>query len=212
MVLGCIICPAKYVDHVNSQIMKIKEDFGISRFAEIKWTKVSNSKLDLFKRLIDLFFELDYLNFRAVIVTHKKQLNHQAFLQDHDTWYYKMYYLLLRNIIEIGEEYKIFLDIKDTRSSNKIEALKYILNRSLYDFFNETIRIVQTVRSEEVQILQLTDLLIGAVSYVNRDLNTSKAKLEIVNYIQSKSGINLKSTTPKSYHKFNIFVWTPRRY
>lgn len=216
MVLGCISCPNEYAKEINSSIKQIKRKYGLGLNKkkmpiELKWTKVSNSKMEMYKELIDLFFEKDYLNFRGVVATGKSNLNHEFFLQDHDTWYHKMYYLLLREMVSIGNQYNIYVDIKDTNSNDKIEILRKVLNRSLYDFYDETVARIQTVRSEEVNLLQLTDLFIGALSYANRGLNSSVAKLKIVDYFRSRSGLDLTQKTPLRNHKFNIFIWTPRR-
>lgn len=46
----------------------------------------------------------------------------------HDLFYYKMYYQVLRNLIEIDTSIKIYLDYKDTRSGNKIKELGNVLH------------------------------------------------------------------------------------
>lgn len=216
MVLGGISCPLKYAKNINAEIKHIKEKYGLGQnkygvAMELKWTKVSQTKINMYKELIDLFFEKDYLSFRAVIVKEKSKLDHKIFLQDHDTWYYKMYYYLLREMVRIGQQYNIYIDIKDTNSADKVLFLQKVLNRSLYDFYDETVKRIQPVRSDEVNILQLTDLFIGALSYVNRGKCSSRSKLEIVNYLQLRSNLDLKHTTSRNTQKFNIFIWRPRR-
>jgi len=79
--------------------------------------------------------------------------------------------------------------------------------------YSDVVKNVQLVRSDEIEIMQLSDILIGAVSYINRDLNvTSNGKTEIINLILEKTGQGLKYTTsPKIFHnKFDIFRWKPR--
>jgi len=58
MVIGGISCPKDKAKIINSEILRIKEKNGVFRFAEIKWTKVSNSKYDMYKQLIDLFLKI----------------------------------------------------------------------------------------------------------------------------------------------------------
>ena len=54
-------------------------------------------------------------------VASKEGLRHDDFDQSHDSWYYKMYYLLLRRLLaERENEYRVFLDIKDTNSAEKV--------------------------------------------------------------------------------------------
>lgn len=211
MVIGAISCPLQQVKLVNKEIRNIKAKHGLSPFSEIKWTKISRNKISLYKELIDLFFSVDYLNFRAVVVKGKKYLDHSKYNQDYDDWYYKMYFYLLREIVRLGGHYAIYLDKKDTQGVKKVSLLRDILNRSLLDFAGETVRKIQIVASHEIELLQLTDFFIGAISYFNRELNTSIAKVEITNYLISVSKTFLNYSTPRKAEKFNIFVWTPRR-
>ena len=85
----------------------------------------------------------------------------------------------------------------------------------LREVFNNTkelpVPFMQHIRSDESQLLQLSDLLTGAVSYRNRDLKSSDIKLELVNHLEEKLGIRLDMTTSKSYAKFNLFLQDPTR-
>jgi hypothetical protein len=211
MILGGISCPIQYVRTINNNIKQLKLKYNLNNKIEIKWTKVSGSKINLYKELIDLLVDTPYLNFRGIIITGKTNLDHEAFNQDHDTWYYKMYYYLIREMVRIGNVYRVYVDIKDTKSADKIIFLQHVLNNSLYDFYNETVERIQTVRSDEVNILQLTDLIIGALSYINRGLVSSQTKVELTNYLSSRVGLDLMHTTSRDTQKFNIFKWSPRR-
>ena len=55
MVIGGISCPKEKATLINRTIMSIKEKNRIYKYAEIKWTKVSNSKYNFYKDLVDLF-------------------------------------------------------------------------------------------------------------------------------------------------------------
>ena len=77
----------------------------------------------------------------------------------------------------------------------------------MYDFSREIIERVQLVRSHEVEVLQLTDLLIGTVSYVNRGLSTSTAKTRLVDRMRTRSGYALTRTTLLREEKVNLFRW-----
>ena len=92
MVLGALWCPRSKKDEIFRQIRKIKADFNLNPKFEIKWTKVSPVKLDFYMTMINYFFEISHLKFRALIVPDKSILNHAAFTHDHDTWYYKIFF------------------------------------------------------------------------------------------------------------------------
>ncbi|MHA1395677.1 MAG: DUF3800 domain-containing protein [Promethearchaeota archaeon] len=209
MVLGAIWTPTEYVRNIFKEIRNIKQQYGLNKNFEIKWTKVSPAKLEFYKELIKYFFNKNALHFRALIALEKDRLHHNHFHQDHDTWYFKMYFNMLKVIFEPDAKYRIYLDIKDTCSNQKIEKLHNVLCNNIYDFSREIIQRLQSVRSHEVEILQLVDLLIGAISYVNRGLNTSNAKLSLIDYIKRLSGYSLKATTLVRENKFNLFFWKP---
>lgn len=211
MVLGAMWCPKEKKAEIFTRIKEIKEEHGLPRNLEIKWNKVSNSKVEFYQNLIDYFFDDDDIFFRALVVPDKRQLNHELFNQTHDEFYYKMYFDLLKVILSPDDFYNIYIDIKDTRGESKVQKLSRILRNSRYDYEAKIIRKVQQVASHEVELLQLADLFIGAVGYVNRGLTTSEAKLKLIKRIQSRSGYSLMQTTLLRETKTNIFIWKSSR-
>lgn len=212
MIIGGVFCPKHKARKINKDIKKIEEKYNIKK-AEIKWHKVSNNKVDFYIELIDYFFSNDDLKFRCVIAPEKKNLNLKKYSLTYDDWYYRIYYLLLKEIVSIDDEYYIYMDIKDTNGGIKVKKLRQVLNNLLYAFYNDIVKNIQLVRSDEIEIIQLSDILIGAVSYVNRNLNIKdNAKSKIINLIMEKTGQSLKyTTTPKVFHnKFDVFRWKPK--
>ena len=134
-------------------------------------------------------------------------LQHEKFGQDHDTWYYKMYFDMLKVILSPDDCYRIYLDIKDTRGASKVKKLHDVLCNNMYDFQRQIIERVQIVRSHEVELLQLADLLIGAISYVNRGLTGSAAKLALIERIKKRSHYDLTRRTLLLEKKINLFRW-----
>lgn len=210
MVLGAIWCPIDKVSEISLRIREIKQRHNLSNDFEIKWTKVSPAGLQFYLDVIDYFFDDDDLHFRALIVPNKAQLDHPKFQQNHDDWYYKMYFDLLKVILSPEEHYRIYLDIKDTRSAAKVRSLHDVLSNNMYDFSRQIIERVQNVRSHEVAILQLTDLLVGAVSYANRGLTASAAKQSLVQRMRDRSHYELTRTTLLREEKVNLFRWRSR--
>ena len=211
MVLGAVWCKFEKKDEIFERIREIKVKHQLKPDFEVKWTKVSKSKVEFYLELIDYFFDDDDLHFRALVVPDKSILKHKDLGQDHDTWYYKMYFSMLKVIIDPHARNRIFIDIKDTRSANKIKKLHDVLCNEKYDFDKSIIENVQTVRSHEVEILQLTDLLIGAVSYINRSLAESEGKLKVIERIKERSRYSLTRTTYLREDKFNILIWQPKK-
>lgn len=207
MVLGALWCPQRKRRDIAVRIRDIKKKHRLSTDFEIKWTKVSKGKESFYLDLIDYFFQESALHFRALVVPDKSILSHEDFNQNHDTWYYKMYFDMLKTIFRPDSQYYIYLDVKDTRSMRKNHMLHDVLCASQYDFNKEIIRKVQTVQSYEIEQMQLTDLMIGAISYANRNLETNSAKVCLVERIRERSGYSLKQSTLLMERKVNIFVW-----
>jgi len=207
MVLGAMWCPKIKRKEIFTRIREIKENHGLPKNFEIKWNKVSSSKINFYKNLIDYFFDDDDIYFRALVVPNKNELKHDEYNQTHDEFYYKMYFDLLKVIFAPDDSYNIYIDIKDTQSQEKVDKLTEVLRNNRYDFEDKIIRKVQQVDSKEVELLQLADLFIGAVGYVNRGLTTSESKLKLIKRIQERSGYGLMQTTLLRENKTNIFIW-----
>jgi hypothetical protein len=209
MVLGALWCAEDKTREVAARLRELKARHSLSPTFEIKWSKVSPAKASFYLDVLDYFFDDDDLHFRALIVANKTKLMHAAFNQDHDTWYYKMYFDLLKVLLSPSDRYCIYLDIKDTRSADKVDHLRTVLSNNAYDFDRTIIMRIQTIRSHEVEQLQLADLLIGAVSYANRELTTNAAKLALVRRMRQRSGLTLLGTTLLREEKVNLFRWEP---
>jgi hypothetical protein len=117
---------------------------------------------------------------------------------------------MLKTLFGPHDKYRIYLDVKDTRSAEKLRKLHDVLCNNVYDFDHEIITKVQTVRSHEVEQIQLADMLIGAVVYANRGLETNRAKVALVKRMQDRSGYSLNRTTLFREDKANIFRWEGR--
>jgi len=207
MVLGALSCPTDQARAMSLKIREVKRKYKLADNFEIKWAKVSPAQVGFYLELVDLFFATDCLLFRGLVVPNKEALRHAEFQQTHDKWYYKMYYLLLRPIPQPPNQYQIFLDIKDTRGGRKVRELEQYLKHGVRDFEGEVILGIQQAHSRELAVMQLADLLIGALSYLHRQLAGSPAKLMLIERIKQRSGLTLKWSTAPGRKKYDLFVW-----
>ncbi|PIU52115.1 DUF3800 domain-containing protein [Candidatus Desantisbacteria bacterium CG07_land_8_20_14_0_80_39_15] len=208
MLIGAIWCPKSETKKISDDIRKIKVKKNAR--GELKWIKVSKSRQNFYIDLVNYFFKTPALHFRCVVIRDKPKLNHDYFNQgSHDTFYYKMYFSMLKTILNPQNKYNIYLDIKDTRSQNKVVKLKEVLCNNVFDFTREMIANIQHIRSNELELLQLADLFIGAVSYRNRDLGENQAKVAVVERIEKEIKQSLCSPTSLFNEKFNLFIFSP---
>lgn len=209
MVLGALIVPKGKHLALSEELKQLKKRHGVFHSIEVKWNTISPAKLDFYLELIDWFFAEPTMRFRALVVPDKSILDHDHFEQTHDDFYYKCWYQAIVPLLSRDQSFNIFLDKKDTRSQAKAVKLTQVLNNKLLDFDQSIIRRVQHVHSHEVPLFQIADVLLGALSYVHRGLNTSVAKVAVIQRIRDRSGLSLTRTTLLREEKLNILVWQP---
>lgn len=207
MALGAVWCQNAQVVPITARLREIKKKHGVDPYSEIKWTRVSPGKLSMYQEIIEFFFDEDHLHFRGVVVPDKSLLRHELHGQTHDDWHYKMWFVLLSRIFTPKDEFRVYLDIKDSHGAMKARRLHEVLCNSQYDFSRKIIQRLEIVRSEQVELMQLTDLILGCIAYANRGLETSRAKLALVEVMRRRSGYNLLRTTLLLEPKLNLLRW-----
>ncbi|MDE0533512.1 MAG: DUF3800 domain-containing protein [Albidovulum sp.] len=208
MALGAVFCEAHVVRKLSERIRDLKAKYGLSSGFEAKWTKISPAKAEFYLALVNLYLADDRLRFRGLVVPNKQILRHDDFDRSHDDWYYKMYFKMLRPIFTATHQYRIYLDVKDTRGGPRIRKLRNILANGHQDFDRECVVRVQQVRSHESELLQLADVLTAALGYANRSLAGSSAKSAVVARLRARLGSDALSQTSRlEAVKFSLLVW-----
>ncbi len=209
MLIGAVYCPKNKIKKVNEYIEHLKENYNISNKIELKWNKIDKKTEKLYLDIINYFFNNDDLKFRVIVID-KTKLNHEKYNQTENEFYHKAYYEMLKYIIIPGNSYNIYPDIKDTNSYYYHQVMLDYLRIKMQDTNKKTIRKVQPIRSYEAPILQINDILIGALSYHYRNLTKNSVKLNIVSEIRKLYQNDLNETSYCSNTKFNIFIWRSR--
>ena len=210
MVIGAISVNSEKVEYINRYIKYLKHKHNAKN--ELKWTKLNNNKKDFYQELLEFFFLSRDLKFNAQIVLNKSILNHKQYNDNEaDNFYYKMYYYTLLPFLEPKNQYNIFIDYKDTKGGERVKKLNEIIKNSFYGNIDTQFTIIH---SHESQIMQLTDLLIGAISYKNRQdiAHLSEIKRFIIRMIEKFSGLSLDTSTPQWEEKFRLFRFYPRSF
>jgi len=210
MVLAAVACPAAKRKQIGRAIKALKRRHSIPDGREIKWVQVSPATLGFYRDLVSLFFDEPSLGFRGVVVPDKQALDHDDFDQSHDDFYYKMWWLLLTRMIDDQQVFRVFVDIKDTHSNVKLKRVHEVLCNAHYDFNNERIESIEAVRSHDVPLVQLADVLAGVLSHRFRGIQGSQAKQALIDHVKERSGLSLERSTPPGARKFNLFIWCAR--
>jgi hypothetical protein len=209
MVLGAIHCTADKAIALTKHMKWLRHHHNYT--PELKWNKLNKHQWPLYRDLIDMITADTDVRFKTTVVLNKKILDHHQYnAGSHSEFYYKMFYYTLRDFLKEGNAYRIYLDYMDTLGAEKTRKLCEVLQNGTRWQLKAEANVVQ---SYEVQLIQLCDLLIGAVAYRNRDdiEHTSAIKMQFVEYLESKLGYSLNNGTPPWEEQFNIFRFQPRR-
>lgn len=209
MLIGAVYCPKFKVKKINEYIEHLKENYNLSNKIELKWNKIDKKTEKLYLDIIAYFFNNDDLKFRVIVID-KTKLNHEKYNQTENDFYHKSYYEMLKYIITPGNSYNIYPDIKDTNSYYYHQIMLDYLRFKMSDTNKKTIKKVQPIRSYEAPILQINDILIGALSYYYRALSENRIKLTIVNEINKFYQNSFDVSSYYNNTKFNIFIWRSR--
>lgn len=207
MVLGCVMVNHADVKRISNSIKDIKSKHSVYRMNEIKSIKVSENKLDMYLEIVKLFVDEQCLKFRCVIIPDKSILDHSFYTQTQNEFYYKMFYYVLRELINCDDKYNVYFDLMDKYQNEKVQTLKTYLCNHLG--IEEGCIRYQLIRSYESQLMQLTDILIGAVSYKTRIGINDTAKARLIIELESSLGIDISQTTSHN-DKFNVLRWKHR--
>lgn len=190
-------------EEIKNNIKVLQEKYKI--FGEFKWKTVTPSKYSFYEELIDLFFNYNNsMRFRCVVIDATKVDMDTYNNSDSELGFYKFYYQLLTYWINNKNQYKIYTDYKVNRKNDRLNELKDVLNNKVRSL--NTVQLIQAINSKESLLLQLEDVLMGAVAYKYnyRDAGTAIAKNKLIKKIEEI--LDAKITDNNKYNsKFNIF-------
>ena len=226
-VLGAMYFYMKEGQGARSAIRSFEDTINDERkkervLAEIKWSKVPKKEgkyFGFYKKFVTRFFN-NKLYFSCIIIdTKATPLSHRTSMHDHEIGFYKFYYQLLANNIirrfPKDVEFRVVIDYKQDRWPDSLETLERVLNIKVMGRIpsraRERMVRVQAIRSHELNLLQLMDLLTGAVAAKWNKRTTSRTKLALIDYIEKKSGNRLDIPTSMTRKTFNIWLFKPRQ-
>jgi len=193
-------------------------------FSEMKWTKVSDYKLAAYKALVDHFFERcrgATIHFRSVVFdTHSDDFNrHQD--GDRDLGYYRLMYHFLLNTFCFypgpNDSLHVFLDERNSKQS--LGEFRRILNSGVRkkQGIRGAVKTIEPVVSHDADIIQLADVLMGAIGFQRNDRHVipgaKEAKKLLADHIAKRAGLlSLKQKTPWGHKHFEIwpFMFRPK--
>ncbi|MFN8468245.1 MAG: DUF3800 domain-containing protein [Caldilineaceae bacterium] len=216
MVLGGVILSRDF----EPDFLQMVEEYRNSchMHSELKWQKVSRGKLVEYQRFVDLLFDnRKSIYFKAIIIdTH--QMNNQKYNKgDKELGFYKMIYLFLLHSFgrHLCNSDRCIVTLDQRNTQYKLSHLANILNNGLnkrYRLSQRPVRNIQAANSSQNPMIQLADVLMGAVGFqANGDDQlpaASQAKIELANYIARRARLlHLKQSTPRQLEHFSLWYF-----
>ena len=169
---GLKLTPAREVRFRKSCI-DFLESRNISH--EIKWNKVNGTYFSLYKGIIDLFISESAPQFKALKVV--KGPNWKSFGANEEVRFFKSCYVYFRLYARESCRHDLVLDDK-TSKWYRWQSLSYALNGKVGQNYSNGrhIRSIERKDSKSDILLQITDILLGALSYNGR-MDSPKGKL-----------------------------------
>lgn len=201
---------------IYSRIFDLRKRHGM--FAEFKWSKVSNQKVDAYRDLIELYFDLSekgLVSFHGATFDNHKWKHSLYNDGDRDLGLSKNYYqLILHRFIRFyGEQASLYICLDRRFSSTKLPDLQRILNSGAkkdYGLSFGPVRTLEAKDSKKDDMLQINDVILGAVSSVkngrHEDLATRSSKAELAKLVLQNSGLgSFDKDSPPQATSFTIW-------
>ncbi|MCH5179972.1 MAG: DUF3800 domain-containing protein [Erysipelotrichales bacterium] len=207
MALGAIYLKSYNAAVIENNIIEIKKANGFTSDYEIKWTKINPKNINLAKALILYVANCPQIRIRTMFICDKNKYTLNMSSRRYDKWYYTMYYHLIKKPCEYNEymanSVTLHVDKKNTLMDKRMTKLCKRLSSNLKPSFNFTI-----CDSVETQFIQIIDILLGALCYEKKEKFNSKAKTELLHFIQGvyKRNKLIASTLIRSlkWNHFNL--------
>lgn len=190
-------------------------------YAELKWTKIADGKIDEYKALVDYFFAMNntnHIQFHSIVFD-SHQWDHRNYNEgDADIGISKLYYqLILHKFIRIcAGSGSLYARLDHRNSSTSLDDLRRMLNNAAArDLSIEGSPLKQLVSedSKNCDLLQLNDVILGAVCAVRNGRHLieggKRSKKEVAKLVLEKSGLQTYETnSPRHIERFT--VWNMR--
>lgn len=216
LVLGLVAYDATSEQDVYEKLASARLAAHFGR--EIKWGKVSRAKFPGYELFVNAFFELaalDKLHFHALHVDTRTFKNSQFGDRTEEMGFHKLIYQLLLHKIGrfYGKHYpcEVYLDKRvSRRDPNEMTPMLNAALRRDWGIKSNPFCFVEFLDSGESDLLQLVDVLVGAIAYRKNEHDlrpdASPARIALARHIAS-SVVQLRRQGDPATRAHRFTVW-----
>ena len=202
--LGMVKCMQPY--YLDSKIRYIRQKNLF--YDEIKWNRISKKNLPLIKEIIDATFDIPGIKFASIIINKDDVDFKSEFSNDPYLAYQKFTEDLLKINVAKNEVLTVLADYISTPNGTKFEVkIKHNINE---EFGRLAIAGVHRVESDGINLIQIADLLLGAVIYEHKLkhklVSGDKYKIATYKHVLKRVGIKTFVKGHKN-RKFNVIEY-----
>lgn len=175
---------------------------------ELKWGKVSQTKLAGYQAVVDFVAARRDIHFRCIVVDKSKVDHDKYFQNDRQLGFWVFYWYCLKQWMGNGNTYFVSIDFKPESLRSGPRRLRQVLENECIK--RGWLKSLDCVDSRHNPFCQVADVLIGAVGYEQNSLAGSPAKRSLATHIAKAYGRrDLKGTDLPSVQRFNIWrIWS----
>lgn len=212
-VVGGMAVKAEVVEKLNRDIQSLKDD--ISMKSEFKWSDYRGGrKRSAYRSLIDLFYDAinrDDLHFHGMIVDFDKFDHHQNGRGSPHLSINKMYYQLMLHEVcrRYGDKWRIVMYPDHGPDSQEIGKFRPGICANAYRTYGakpNCLREIHPTASKKLNLLQMSDVIIGALAAQREHRKLNSIKSELRSYVMDRCPISdLSVDPPRDERKFSVW-------
>lgn len=182
-------------------------------YDEIKWTSIYTKNVPVMKQFIDVFFDCDKAKFSCYIFK-KSDLDLQKYFKNNLYAAYQSFASMqvCANLSKTDSAILIMDDLSTPKETHFERNIKRRINRDSKFSHNPALGVIRAY-SKGVEVIQLTDLILGAVSYefklqAGLISGPGVAKKEVLRHLTKKAGVKTLAADFKT-NRLNVWVFKP---
>lgn len=186
---------------------------------ELKWSKITDQKLEEYKHLVEYFFAMSSQNqchFKCIVFDSHQWRHHLYNDGDRDKGLSKLYYqLLLHKFCKrcAADESTLYVRLDHRNSSTSLNDLRDMLNRAArrQQIMHGPFKLIESADSKQCDILQLNDVILGAVCAARNGRHLLTTGRPAKAAMLEKSGLgSFEKDSPGTAFRFEVWNMKPR--